>query len=157
MRPSRGFTLIELMLVMVVLGVMLSLAAGVLPDRNEARLANEVARLVKVLDTLQREAMLQRTQTGLVIAPDGYRSSILYVQSLEWGGSDLKILAPHTLQENDLQLALLEPGEASAGEPGLSIVFDASGVSDPFQLRLIHRSGISTTLVSDGIQKVTLQ
>lgn len=157
MPAHRGFTLIELMLVMVVLGVILSLATVVLPDRNAARLANEVARLVKVLDTLQLEAMLQRTQTGLVLMPDGYRSSILQVQSLEWGDSDSKLLAPHTLQENNLQLALLESGDASEIDQGPAIVFDASGVTDPFQLRLIHASGISTTLVSDGVQKVTLQ
>ncbi len=154
---SRGFTLLELMLVMVVLGVLLSLAAVVLPDRNSALLANETARLVKVLDTLQLEAMLQHTQTGLLLDDAGYRSSILNLQNLEWAESNAAILDAHGLQSNGLQLTLVEPAATAPGDDQHAIVFDASGVSDPFKLRLVHSSGISSTLASDGIQKVLVQ
>ncbi len=155
--PSRGFTLVELMLVMVVLGVMLSLATVILPDRNGVLLANESARLIKVLDTLQLEAMLQHTRTGLVLDPNGYRSRVLNLQNLDWGESNLRILDAHELQPKGLQLSMLESTAAASGESQPAIVFDASGVSDPFTLRLVHSSGISATLVSDGIQKVALQ
>jgi general secretion pathway protein H len=154
---SRGFTLLELMLGMVVLGVLLSLATVVLPDRNSALLANETARLVKVIETLQLEAMLQQTRTGLLLDPPGYRSSVLNLQSLEWAESNLDILDAHALQSKGLQLSMVEPQITASGENQPAIVFDASGVSDPFKLRLVHTSGISKTVVSDGIQKVLLQ
>ena len=156
-RRGQGFTLLELMLAMVVLGVLLSLAAVVLPDRNSALLANETARLVKVLETLQREAMLQQTQAGLLVDPAGYRSSVLNLQNLEWSDSNLDILDVHPLQGKGLQLSMVERASATTEKRQPAIVFDAAGVSDPFMLRLVHSSGISTTLVSDGLQKVLVQ
>jgi general secretion pathway protein H len=154
---SRGFTLLELMLAMVVLGVLLSLAAVVLPDRNSALLANETARLVKVLDTLQLEAMLQHTRAGLLLDTGGYRGSILNLQSLEWADSNAAILDAHALQDKGLQLTMVEPAAAASADNKPAVVFDAAGVSDPFKFRLVHSSGISSELASDGIHKVLVQ
>jgi type II secretion system protein H len=157
---NKGFTLIELVLVLAVLGVMLSLAAAVLPDQNATRLANEAARLVKVLDTLQLEAMLQRTQAGLLLEADGYRTAVLNMSTLEWQNSELKILAQHQLQASGLQLEILhEPADAAGVEGVPVIVFDAAGVSEPFELRLANSTidGLVTTLTSDGLHRVKLQ
>ena len=157
---NRGFTLIELVLVLAVLGVMLSLASSVLPDRNVTRLANETARLVKVLDTLQLEAMLQHTQAGLLLEDDGYRAAVLNLNTLEWDSSELKILAQHPLQEQGLRLDVVPPATDSAAKKATPhIVFDASGVSEPFELRLSSTDipGLVTTLSSDGLNRVQLQ
>lgn len=157
---NRGFTLIELVLVLAVLGVMLSLASSVLPDRNVTRLANETARLVKVLDTLQLEAMLQHTQAGLLLEDDGYRAAVLNLNTLEWDSSELKILAQHPLQEHGLRLDIVQPATDSAAKKATPhIVFDASGVSEPFELRLASTdiAGLVTTLSSDGLNRVQLQ
>jgi type II secretory pathway pseudopilin PulG len=146
------------MVVMLVLGMVLSLASVVLPDRRSAQLANEASRLVKVLDTLQTEAMLQHTQAGLMLDEQGYRAYILNLHTLAWESSELKILGEHPLQDKGLQLALVESvveNESAAQQPG--IVFDSSGVSDPFQLRLVDSSGLSATLGSDGYKKAVLQ
>ncbi len=157
---NKGFTLIELVLVLALLGVMLSLASAVLPDRNATRLANEAARLVKVLDTLQLEAMLQRTQAGLLLEADGYRTAMLNMSTLEWQDSELKILAQHQLRASGLQLELLQAPAASGGDEGSPvIVFDAAGVSEPFELRLANTviEGLAVTLASDGLHRVELQ
>ena len=157
---NKGFTLIELVLVLALLGVMLSLASAVLPDRNAARLANEAARLVKVLDTLQLEAMLQRTQAGLLLEADGYRTAMLNMSTLEWQDSELKILAQHQLRASSLQLGLLQASADPGADPGSPvIVYDAAGVSEPFELRLVNTAidGLAVTLVSDGLHRVELQ
>lgn len=172
----KGFTLIELLLVLVVVSVMLSLAMAVLPDRNASRMANEAVRLVKVLDTLQLEAMLQRTQSGLLVDEDGYRAAILNLYTLEWESSDLKILAPRQLQADGMVLRLVNPPEGAdesftpgetAGDTDTdtdtgnknypAIVFDASGVSDPYRLQLAHNSGLSALVDSDGLHGAKLQ
>jgi general secretion pathway protein H len=157
---SRGFTLIELMLVMLVLSVMLSLASAVLPDRNAARLANEAARLIKVLDTLQMEAMLQGTQAGLVLQEDGYHGALLNGYTLEWDAGARRLFSRRHLQAQGLRLELL-PSQAQGERHGAmpSIVFDASGVSDPFTLRLADTQieGLTRTLSSDGLQRAELQ
>lgn len=165
-RQSRGFTLIELLLVLVVITVMLSLAAAALPDRNRERLGNEANRLLKVLETLQMEAMLNRTPTGLVLGEDGYQSLILNLYTLEWEASALKILAPRALQGHGLALELLEAegvtGTSIQGPDGErlpAIIFDASGSTQPYQLQLasITVDGLGAILASDGHEAARLQ
>lgn len=159
---NRGFTLIELLLVLVVVTVMLSLAASVLPDRNESRLANEAARLIKVLDTLQMEAMLQRTRAGLVLDETGYQAALLNLHTLEWEASELRILAPRQLQLDGLELQLLaqepEPESEEAGNTP-AVVFDSTGVSDPFRLQLAYNGmkRMVATIGSDGLHGAQLQ
>lgn len=156
---TRGFTLIELMVVLVVVAVILSLASSVLPDRNASRLANEAARLAKALNTLQMEALLQRTQTGLVLEPGGYRAVLLNLQTLEWESRESGILGPRLLEEQGLAVELNaqegDEDKAPSPEGYPSIVFDAVGVSDPYQLQLADLAidDLYTTVSSDGLHK----
>lgn len=165
-RQSRGFTLIELLLVLVIITVMLSLAAAALPDRNRERLGNEANRLLKVLETLQMEAMLNRTPTSLVLGEEGYQALVLNLYTLEWEASTLKILAPRALQGQDLALELLEIEgtnttrlQGPEGEQLPAIIFDSSGSTQPYQLQLASLAveGLGQILASDGHEAARLQ
>ena len=92
---ASGFTLLELAIVLVVFGVVFSLAAAVLPRRAEVQIEQEAVRLARVLDALQREALLQARPTGLRITGQGYETLHLNLQNMVWEGNTARLLVPH--------------------------------------------------------------
>ncbi len=162
MRPrAGGFTLIELAIVMAVLGVVLSLAMVVLPRRAEVQAQQEASRLVRVLDALQREALLQGRPAGLRITGTGYETLRLDQQHMAWEGNAGRLLAPRDLGQLGLALALdgaaaEAPAPAAEGWP--DVVFDAAGVAEPIALQLqLAAGGIAARVVSDGVNRARLQ
>ena len=163
--PPRagGFTLIELAIVMAVLGVVLSLATVVLPRRGEVQAQQEASRLVRVLDALQREALLQGRPAGLRITGTGYETLRLDQQHMAWEGNAGRLLAPRDLGQLGLALALdgaaaEAPAPAPAAEGWPDVVFDAAGVAEPIALQLrLSAGGIAARVVSDGVNRARLQ
>ena len=163
--PPRagGFTLIELAIVMAVLGVVLSLATVVLPRRGEVQAQQEASRLVRVLDALQREALLQGRPAGLRITGTGYETLRLDQQHMAWEGNAGRLLAPRDLGQLGLALALdgaaaEAPAPAPAAEGWPDVVFDAAGVAEPIALQLqLAAGGIAARVVSDGVNRARLQ
>jgi len=163
--PPRagGFTLIELAIVMAVLGVVLSLATVVLPRRAEVQAQQEASRLVRVLDALQREALLQGRPAGLRITGTGYETLRLDQQHMAWEGNAGRLLAPRDLGQLGLALALggaaaEAPAPAPAAEGWPDVVFDAAGVAEPIALQLqLAAGGIAARVVSDGVNRARLQ
>lgn len=73
-RQSRGFTLIEILVVIVIVGTVLSivvLSTGIVPDDEE--IITERTRLTALLETVQDEATLQGREFGLEIMTAAYR------------------------------------------------------------------------------------
>lgn len=72
-RPCQGFTLMELMVVLVVLGVMVGLATLSIGDRTGAVVEEEADRLAALLRLAQEEAILAARPLGLRVEPDRYQ------------------------------------------------------------------------------------
>ncbi|NCS65916.1 MAG: type II secretion system protein GspH [Hydrogenophilales bacterium CG03_land_8_20_14_0_80_62_28] len=73
MTQVRGFTLIEVMVVLVIVAIMAGLVAGNLrPDPGRA-VAAEAWRLARLAERLDREANLSGQVLALRWQPDGYR------------------------------------------------------------------------------------
>lgn len=73
-RQSRGFTLIEILVVIVIVGTVLSivvLSTGIIPDDEE--ILTERTRITALLETVQDEAMMQGREFGLEIMTSAYR------------------------------------------------------------------------------------
>ena len=73
-RKTRGFTLIEILVVIVIIGTIVSvvvLSTGVIPEDQELR--TERTRLTALLETVQDEAMMQGREFGLEIMTSAYR------------------------------------------------------------------------------------
>ena len=78
MRGQRGFTLLEVLVVVVIIGVMASLAVLSIGSRSvDDRLAVEARRLQELLTLAADEAVLQGVELGFVQTPDGYEFLIL--------------------------------------------------------------------------------
>lgn len=76
-RPQRGFTLLEVLLVLVIVGVIVSLAALAFRDNRADELEREARRLRVVLTLATEEAIVKSRELGLRFDADGYRFLVL--------------------------------------------------------------------------------
>ena len=71
---SRGFTLLELLVVVLLVGLLTSLAVLGIQGRSQRELQREEARrLLARMDLAREEAVLRAASLGIRLAPGGYR------------------------------------------------------------------------------------
>jgi general secretion pathway protein H len=70
--PQRGFTLLEIMVVMVLIGILSSLAVLSIGGGPRDRLAEEGRRLAALVELHQQEAILNGELRGIQFDPKGY-------------------------------------------------------------------------------------
>jgi general secretion pathway protein H len=99
-RPSDGFTLIEILVVLVLLGLISSIALTTVGGGNQSReLKNEVNRLHAVLLLAAEEAIYSNDEIGVVIEEDLYEFLVYDEEKKNWQGSDKHALRSYTLPE----------------------------------------------------------
>ncbi|HCU23393.1 MAG TPA: hypothetical protein DF383_00105 [Deltaproteobacteria bacterium] len=75
-RPSGGFTLIEILIVIVIIGAMMGLGVSVLFPGNEAKLRDSAARLAGTIKFLYNEAAIKKKYYRLVFDLDSQSYSV---------------------------------------------------------------------------------
>lgn len=145
-RDQRGFTLLELLVVLVLMGIILSIAVLSLGDGGRGDQIREDARRLKALMELAgEESVLNTTPYGLELGEDGYR--FLRYRDGEWQvleGDEL--LRPREwLPDTEAVLFLeghqVEPGDKDEEEeegPLPSLIFYPDGERTPFELELAY-------------------
>jgi len=97
---QRGFTLIELMVVMVLLGLISSIALTTVGGGNQKReLNNEVNRLHAVLRMAAEESIFSNTEIGVVIEEDLYEFLTFDEVEGKWTGAEPHFLRSYALPE----------------------------------------------------------
>jgi general secretion pathway protein H len=148
----RGFTLLELMIVIVVIGVLLgmvSFATGRNPAHQVRQEAHGVAR---VIQQLRERAVLEGREFGVRLSADGYRAMRLDVRG--W----LPVAAFYRWPENVLP-RLEQDGYslslgADEGPPQLLML--SSDETSAFTLTFVTRDRAWLSLSSDGIGEVVI-
>lgn len=142
-RPA-GFTLIELMLVLVLTAIVLLVAMPAFQSLLEGTLEREVNRLTGVIRMLRNEAVLSNTRYRIMLDVKQNRYSV--EKQNEFGTfdelSEPRELAPHHfpsgMKLQDLVL-LGHTYDTDQADP-VPIVVDASGYVDPFLLHFTDDS-----------------
>lgn len=94
-----GFTLLEIMVVVLIIGIMLAAVSLTATPNPRTKLRNEAARMATVMQTAQEEAILQGKLFAVNVAENGYAFYQYNGSSMEAIVED-EILRPHELPDN---------------------------------------------------------
>ncbi len=152
---QRGFTLLELMLTLLLIGLSVGMVALNLPGRQDSSVASEALRLYQRLHLLEEKAVFGVTDYGLRVDAGEYR--FFRLDGDAWTAmDDDPQLAPHTLAEN-LRLSLSIEGqvldlaprsaatsaenESESTDSGPQVLLLSDGQITPFSLLLRASDG----------------
>ena len=135
---TKGFTLVELMVVLVIVGLVSAAVVVAMPDPRGA-LRGEALRLAARADAARERAMMDNRPVALVIKDNGY--------SFEWRREgEWRAIAERPFLAQDWSegtRASIEGGEAR-------IVFDSTGFAEPARLHLVRGGDEALVEVIDG-------
>ena len=166
---SKGFTLVEILVVVVIMAVVISLAVlsiGVTGRDNQ--LDQEGRRIQALIDLLHERAVLEGRDFGVSIQPNAYDFLVYDTIRDQWAKFDLENEFRHRdlpkgvtfqLQLDQQQVVLKAPDKALSGgtlqAPQLAIA--ASGEGTPFRLILQRDATQAQAAVNgDAMGKLSL-
>jgi general secretion pathway protein H len=148
-----GFTLVEIMVVMVIIGVTLGLASlNAIPSPHQD-LQAEAQRLTLLLQLARDEAIVRNRPVAFEATPERYR--FLVRNETRWDPitSD-DLLRPRDFKNGPLTL-LLDPASAGTMNP-LRITFGREPVDKPFVMTLAT-GGNHVAIRADGVGHFTVE
>ena len=149
MNRSKGFTLLELLVVLVMIGIILGMAVLSLGDGGRRdRIRQEGQRIAILFNLLSQEAVLNSAEYGVLLKPDGY--GFLHFIDGEWQPLEKDSLLVERDLPEDMELSLymdkvnvsLEPqllGENETNKIKPQLIFFSSAERTPFELEITYR------------------
>lgn len=136
---QSGFTLIEILVVLVVVGLLASLAVMSMGGSSRDReLENEIRELYLLMQTASEQAVLNNTELGLMLEDEGYRFVAWEEQSGEWRVPGEPMFRMRGLPEWVTVTEYIENDtpRLASDEDRLrpDVVFFSSGETTPFEL-----------------------
>lgn len=155
---QAGFTLLEILVVMVLLGIIISVAVLSTSDGKSRQLEQDVQRLVQLVRLAQEEAILNQVELAIKFYPDGYEFQIL--EGEDWSPiQDSKLFSRRQFDEN-YELEVLHDGISISlrEEDSGRILLLSSGDMTPFELHLgLYYQEPEYVLTGDEMGKITVK
>lgn len=133
MRRAQGFTLIELVIVLLIITITIGLIGINLYHGDNDRVRDEADRIVLLLQAAREEAILQGQVFGVQFTQEGYRFQRLNAKGKLENIKTDEVLGPRTLPDG-ITLSFEMDGVAANDEAGL--LLDPTGNFIPFVLTL---------------------
>src|SRR5271165_7410195 len=160
---SKGFTLVEILVVIVIIAIMVSLAVlSVGVTGRDAQLDEESRRIEGLVGLLHERALLEGRDFGMRIEPAAYEFVVYDTRRDRWmtlGQQEHEFRhreLPKGLSfqlELDSQVVVIKPIDrnlsSDAAPPGPQVAIAASGEGTPFRLTLL-RDGTTAKASVDG-------
>ncbi len=131
-RSNQGFTLIEILIVLVIIGITIGFALIAFGDFGESRrILFSAEQLVNTLQLAQQKAILETSTLGLRIDNTGYQVLQL-TNNAQWKPISDKGVFKLTYFPKDTRIILKTSTSTSIGAP--AIIITAAGDMTPFTL-----------------------
>ncbi len=152
-RQPRGFTLLELLVVMVIAGIMLGMVSfNAMPSERQA-LQNDAQRIALLLQLARDEAILRNRPIAFEADSDSYR--FLLRENNVWQELDQDdLLREREFKRSPVTMSISPPpaGDSEA----LRIIFGREPVDKPFVLTLSVRDS-NVAIRADGIGRFVVE
>lgn len=167
---QTGFTMIEIMVVLVLVGLLASLAVVNMGGGSQQReMTSKIRELYVLMQTASEQAILNNEEIGLVIDEQGYRFVVYDEREQEWKTESERLfqgrgfpdwMSVALFSEGDIpRLASSDDEDDEDNRLQPDIVFYSSGEATPFELefQLAQSSGRVYSLVTDGLDEIEMK
>lgn len=160
-RRNHGFTLIEMLVVVVIIGILAStVVLGFVGSDREQNLRTEAERLAALIEMARSEAVQRNEEWGVSINATGYQFLVFNPLNHSWvaqkdGPFHPRKTADVTLSVKVDQLTM--PGD-TAKEGAPNIIMFSSGEQTPFEIEITPQWKSDPWRVnSDGLSRTSAQ
>ncbi|WP_092008565.1 type II secretion system minor pseudopilin GspH [Marinobacter daqiaonensis] len=169
-RPGRetGFTMIEILVVLVLVGLLASLAVVNLGGGSQEReMTSKIRELYVLMQTASEQAILNNQEIGLIIDDRGYRFVVLDELEQKWKSQGERLfqgrdfpewLSVTLFREGDFPRMVGDDEEDGENRLQPDIVFFSSGETTPFDLEFVATPSPDRVyrLTSDGLGEIEM-
>ncbi len=170
MRAQRGFTLLEILVVLVIVSILVSVVTLTVTTNPVRDLDREARRLMALVDLASQQAILSGRELAVDFSGEGYRFSVFDADEAKWlPMDDDEQLFPRELPENMELVAYVDNDETvdpDAGDNPLSgdeelnanrVYLLSSGEMTPFEASIQLEDGPHYTISGDMLGSLELK